>query len=70
VVSSSSALGETGDRDKLPCHRIGRALVRAIGYHSLIQKLLHDLDGKRRSFCPLAVVETGHGKLATERQLG
>jgi hypothetical protein len=70
VASSSSTLGETWDQDKLPCRRLGRALVHAIGHCFLIRKLLHDLDDKGRSFCPLIAVETDHGKLAMGRQLG
>jgi hypothetical protein len=50
--------------------RQGRVLVRAIGYRFLIRKLLHDLDDKRRSFCPLTIVEIDHRKLAMGRQLG
>jgi hypothetical protein len=69
VASSSSALSETGDWDKLLCHRLGSALVHAIGHRFLIRKLLHDLDDMRRSFCPLIAVETDHGKLAMGRQL-
>jgi hypothetical protein len=69
MASSSSALGETGDRDNLPCRRLGRALVHAIGHRFLIRKLLHDLDDKRRPFCPLTAAEMDHGKLVMGRQL-
>jgi hypothetical protein len=76
-VSNSFNLGRISQDGRLRWHllllhsmRQGRVLVHAIGYHFLIRKLLHDLDDKRRSFCPLTIVETDHRKLAMGRQLG
>jgi hypothetical protein len=44
-------------------------LARATRHQFLTQKLLHDLDDERQSFCSLTVVKMDHGNPATGRRL-
>jgi hypothetical protein len=44
-------------------------LARATRHQFLTQKLLHDLDDERQSFCSLTVVKMDHGNPTTGRRL-
>jgi hypothetical protein len=46
----STRTSEIGDRGKLPCCHLGRALGRIMRLRFLIRKLLHDLDDERYPF--------------------
>jgi hypothetical protein len=51
-------------------HRLERTQTRATMHHLRRCFFLRDLHDERNPICPLTMVETNHGKLATGRRLG